>query len=149
MNRAPMILKTDPGGRPIRWIDVRLAAGYLLRDEIAWASPEIAVALHGGTCARTGLRSRIDIPSIVAVSGARAAFYDATVPRLTNAALFLRDRRLCCYCGEVFDRAEKKVGIFAVERSEDHPHCQFCFDCHNADSFALRDAARARMEGAA
>lgn len=53
------------------------------------------------------------------------------------------------YCGEVFDRSEEKVGIFAVERSEDHPHCQFCFDCHKADSFALRDAARARMEGSA
>ena len=103
MDRAPMILKTDPGGRPIRWIDVRNAAGYLLREEVAWASPEVAVVLHGGISALSGLRSRIDIPSIVAVSGARAAYYDETVPRLTNAALFLRDRRLCCYCGDVFD----------------------------------------------
>ncbi|MDZ7748339.1 MAG: HNH endonuclease [Halofilum sp. (in: g-proteobacteria)] len=102
MNWQPMILKTDPGGRPIRWIDVRLAAGYMLRDEVAWASDAIAVVLRGGTSARSGLRSRIDIPSIVAVAGARAKYYDATVPRLTNAALFLRDRHLCCYCGDLF-----------------------------------------------
>jgi hypothetical protein len=98
-----MILKTDPGGRPIRWIDERNAAGYLLREEVAWSSAATAVVLRGGICARTGLRSQIDIPSIVAVTGARAAYYDDTVPRLTNEALFLRDRRLCCYCGDVFD----------------------------------------------
>lgn len=103
MHRQPMILKTDPGGRPIRWVDVRAAAAYMLRDEVAWASAATAVVLHGGTCARTGRRSRLDIPSIVAVSSARAAYYDHTVPRLTNEALFLRDRHLCCYCGDVFD----------------------------------------------
>jgi len=97
-----MILKTDPGGRPIRWIDVRTAAAYLLRDEVAWSSYETAVILHGGICARTGVQSRLDIPSILAVLGARAAYVDATVPRLTNAALFQRDRYLCCYCGGHF-----------------------------------------------
>lgn len=97
-----MILKTDPGGRPIRWIDVRVAAGYMLRDEVAWASDATAVVLRGGISARTGIRSRLTIPSIVAVAGARAAFYDDTVPRLTNEALFLRDRHLCCYCGDHF-----------------------------------------------
>lgn len=98
----PMILKTDPGGRPIRWIDIRTAAAYLLRDEVAWSSAETAIILRGGTCARSGMRSRLDIPSILAVLGARAAHYDATVPRLTNDALFLRDRYLCCYCGDLF-----------------------------------------------
>jgi len=99
-----MILKTDPGGRPIRWVDIRAAAAYMLRDEIAWNSAATAVVLHGGTCARTGRRSRLEIPSIVAIASARAAFHDATVPRLTNDALFLRDRYLCCYCGDVFDQ---------------------------------------------
>jgi hypothetical protein len=98
----PMILKTDPGGRPIRWIDIRTAAAYLLRDEVAWSSAETAIILHGGTCARSGIRSRLDIPSILAVLGARAAQYDRTVPRLNNDALFLRDRYLCCYCGDLF-----------------------------------------------
>lgn len=102
MITPPMILKTDPGGRPIRWIDCRLAVGYMLRDEVAWTSDATAVVLHGGISARSGIRSRIDIPSIVAVSGARAYYYDATVPRLTNDALFLRDRHLCCYCGDHF-----------------------------------------------
>ncbi len=100
MQRTPMILKTDPGGRPIRWIDVRMAAGYLLRDEVLWASEATAAILRGGISAFTGSRSRLDIPSIVAVHGARAHFVDAMVPRLTNAALFLRDRHLCCYCGD-------------------------------------------------
>ena len=66
------------------------------------SSAATAVILHGGTCARTGRRSRLDIPSIVAISSARAAFYDESVPRLTNEALFLRDRHLCCYCGQLF-----------------------------------------------
>jgi len=100
---APMILKTDPGGRPIRWIDVRTAAAYLLRDEVAWASPEIATILRGGISARSGLRSRLDIPSILAVLSARAAYHDRNVPRLTNAGLFQRDRYLCCYCGDLFN----------------------------------------------
>ena len=102
MITPPMILKTDPGGRPIRWIDCRLAVGYMLRDEVAWTSDATAVVLRGGISARSGIRSRIDIPSIVAVSGAHAYYYDATVPRLTNDALFLRDRHLCCYCGDHF-----------------------------------------------
>jgi len=103
MYRQPMILKTDPGGRPIRWVDIRAAAAYMLRDEIAWTSAATAIVLHGGICARTGRRSRLDIPSIVAISSARATYYDDSVPRLTNEALFLRDRHLCCYCGDVFD----------------------------------------------
>jgi hypothetical protein len=48
------------------------------------------------------------------------------------------------YCGEVFDRRDEQVGIFAVGRSEGHPHDKRCFDCYNANSFALREAARAR-----
>ena len=102
VNVAPMILKTDPGGRPIRWIDVRTAAAYLLREEVAWSSAETAVRLRGGISAATGARSRLDIPSILAVLGARSAYSDASVPRLTNEALFLRDRYLCCYCGDLF-----------------------------------------------
>lgn len=98
-----MILKLDPGGRPIRWIDYRNAAAYLLRDEVAWSSSETAITLRGGISSRTGRRSRLDIPSILAVLGARAALYDATVPRLSNDALFQRDRHLCCYCGNLFD----------------------------------------------
>jgi hypothetical protein len=102
MQATPMILKTDPGGRPIRWINVRLAAGYLLRDEVIWASPATAAVLRGGISARSGHRSRLAVPSIVAVAGARGRFNDAMVPRLTNPALFLRDRHLCCYCGNGF-----------------------------------------------
>ena len=101
----PMILKTDPGGRPIRWVDVRTAAAYLLRQEVAWSSAATAITLRGGFSARTGERSRLDIPSILAVLGARSAFSDHTVPRLTNDALFLRDRYLCCYCGHHFAAA--------------------------------------------
>ncbi len=98
----PMILKTDPGGRPIRWIDVRTAAAYLLRAEVAWSSTATAITLRGGISAWTGRQSRLDIPSILAVLGARSAHIDSTVPRLTNDALFLRDRYLCCYCGNHF-----------------------------------------------
>lgn len=104
---APMILKTDPGGRPIRWIHARTAAAYLLRDEVAWSSCETAITLRGGIAARSGLRSRLDIPSILAVLNARAAYLDATVPRLTNDGLFQRDRYLCCYCGDWF--ADRKA----------------------------------------
>lgn len=99
---SPMILKTDPGGRPIRWIDIRAAAAYLLREEVVWASDATAIVLRGGISARTGRRSCLDIPSILAVMGARAAWHDASVPRLSNDALFLRDRSLCCYCGDHF-----------------------------------------------
>ncbi len=100
--RAPLILKTDAGGRPIRWIDYQAAAGYLLRDEVAWASSEIVLVLRGGISQLTGERSRLAVPSILGIRSARATYYEDVVPALTNANLFRRDRYVCAYCGEDF-----------------------------------------------
>ena len=100
--RAPLILKTDAGGRPIRWIDYQAAAGYLLRDEVAWASSEIVLVLRGGISQLTGERSRLALPSILGIRSARASYYEDVVPALTNANLFRRDRHVCAYCGEDF-----------------------------------------------
>ena len=100
--RAPLILKVDAGGRPIRWIDYQAAAGYLLREEVVWASSEIVIVLHGGISQLTGERSRLAVPSILAIRSARASYYEDMVPALTNANLFRRDRYVCAYCGEAF-----------------------------------------------
>ncbi len=100
--RVPLILKTDAGGRPIRWIDYQAAAAYLLRDEVVWASSEIVVMLRGGISRLTGERSRLAVPSILGIRSARASYYEDRVPALTNANLFRRDCYVCAYCGEDF-----------------------------------------------
>ncbi|HEX4649807.1 MAG TPA: HNH endonuclease, partial [Steroidobacteraceae bacterium] len=62
--------------------------------------------LYGGTCARTGLRTVVDVNSIIATFGhtgnpgnLRGSAY---TPPLNNQTLFRRDAYLCLYCGARF-----------------------------------------------
>jgi 5-methylcytosine-specific restriction endonuclease McrA len=67
---------------------------------IAWTAGEQIFTFHGGTCRRTGERSRVEVNSIVAVKrSALRRHSKRTVPPLTNRELFLRDAHLCMYCG--------------------------------------------------
>ncbi len=104
--RAFWILKTDAGGRPVRWIDHQAAANYLLRDEVAWSAGGTAAVLHGGVSAISGERSVLMIPAILAIRGERSQVYANHVPVLSNPNLFRRDRCLCAYCGDDFTRAQ-------------------------------------------
>jgi 5-methylcytosine-specific restriction endonuclease McrA len=97
---APLILRLDMSGTPVTWIPWQDAVCLYSRDMIAWTAGEQIFTFHGGTCRRTGERSRVEVNSIVAVKrSALRRHSKRTVPPLTNRELFLRDAHLCMYCG--------------------------------------------------
>ena len=96
------ILRTDVSGMPLEWIDYREAAGLYHTDQVAYTCGTLLYRLYGGTCARTGLRTIVDVNSIIATFGhtgnpgnLRGAAY---TPPLNNQTLFRRDAYLCLYC---------------------------------------------------
>lgn len=99
---APLILTLDNAGRPIDWINWQEATTLYVREQIAWTASQTTFRVFGGTCQRTGLRSFIDINTIIALRGAQPKHNRNVVPSLTNRALFERDRHTCLYCGQNF-----------------------------------------------
>ena len=97
----PSILKLDKGGMPVAWIRWQTAATLYARKRVCWEAGEERFVIHGGTCARTGLQSKIEVGSIVAVAD-RSRRFERSAPLLTNRTLFQRDRNLCLYCGDLF-----------------------------------------------
>lgn len=90
---------------PIEWIDYQQATKLLSLDQVLYSLGTTLYRIHGGICARTGLRSFIDVNAIVATRGTfkhhghRQPGYS---PPLCNASLFRRDQNLCLYCGTQF-----------------------------------------------
>jgi 5-methylcytosine-specific restriction endonuclease McrA len=101
MESIPAILKLDAGGLPVSWIRWQTAVTLYTRERVRWEAGEGRFVIHGGICARTGLRSSIEIGSIIAVAD-KSRRYERATPLLTNRTLFQRDRNLCLYCGEMF-----------------------------------------------
>lgn len=98
-----LILKLDVAGRPVGWVTAEDGAVLYCRDQIAWEAGEGFVRLHGGHSHATGLRSILDVNTIVATRSVdRRAFDVDDIPALSNARLFRRDEHMCLYCGETF-----------------------------------------------
>ena len=101
---AQQVLRTDVAGMPLEWVDYREAVRLYHTAQVAYACGSLIYSLHGGYNARSGLRSVIDVNSIIATQGTghgvgRMAGY---TPPLNNHTLFKRDSYLCLYCGERF-----------------------------------------------
>ena len=94
------ILKVDPGGRPMRWISVEEAATVIVSGRMLWSYGNKVTTLRGGLD-RSGRRSTLDIPGILAVVGSSHVWQRFSAP-LCNRLLFRRDHSLCLYCGEQF-----------------------------------------------
>lgn len=103
--QIPSILKLDAGGLPVSWIRWQTAVTLYARERVRWEAGEERFTIHGGTCARTGQQSCIEIGSIIAVAD-KSRRYEKGVPMLTNRTLFQRDRNLCLYCGLQFNPNE-------------------------------------------
>ena len=74
---------------------------------IAWTAGVEQFIFHGGICRKTGLRSCVEVSSIIAVKrSSRHKTGQRTIPPLTNRELFLRDAHLCMYCGHQFREYE-------------------------------------------
>ena len=97
---APLILRLDISGSPIRWIPWQLAVNLYSREKIAWTTGDSVFTFHGGVNRLTGQRSIVEINSIIAVKHSTQSKYTGrAIPPLTNRELFLRDANLCMYCG--------------------------------------------------
>ncbi len=99
---VPLILTLDNAGRPITWVNWQEAVNLYVREQVAWSASDTTLRIQGGTCQKTGLRSFIDLNTIIAVRGAKDKHNHDITPALTNRALFERDRYTCLYCGNHF-----------------------------------------------
>lgn len=113
MPLGQQILRTDVAGMPLEWVDYRCAVRLYHTEQVAYECGRPLFRLRGGTNARTGCRSVVDVSSIIATYGHGSTYptRDAYTPPLNNHTLFRRDAYLCLYCGERF---------LAVDLSRDH-----------------------------
>ena len=96
------VLRTDVAGRPIEWIDYKEAVRLHHTGQVAYTFGSLLYSLRGGTNARTGRRTVVDVNSIMATvghSGNPGNHRPDYVPPLNNETLFKRDDYLCLYCG--------------------------------------------------
>jgi 5-methylcytosine-specific restriction endonuclease McrA len=100
----PSILKLDVSGLPVGWIHWQTAVTLYARKRVCWEAGAERFSVAGGLCARTGLRSHLEIGSIVAVAD-RSRRYALGAPLLTNRTLFQRDQNICLYCGQEYSFA--------------------------------------------
>jgi len=99
---SQQVLRTDVAGMPLEWVDYRDAVRLYHTEQVAYACGSSLYVLHGGINAMTGLRSRVEINSIIATHGtghAQGRLREDYVPPLNNQTLFRRDADLCLYCG--------------------------------------------------
>ncbi len=101
---TPLILRLDIAGSPVRWIPWQDAVNLYSREMIAWTAGDSVFTFHGGTSRLTGLRSSVEINSIIAVKRSNPVKHSKRItPPLTNRELFLRDAFLCMYCGHKYN----------------------------------------------
>jgi len=99
------VLRTDASGMPLEWINYQEAVKLYHLDQVAYSCGSILYQLHGGYNAITGLRSIIEVNSIIATYGnnhALSRMRDTYTPPLNNQSLFARDAHVCLYCGNRF-----------------------------------------------
>ncbi len=100
------VLRTDVSGMPLEWINYQEATKLYCADQVAYTCGEPLYIVRGGINSRTGLKSSIEINSIIATYGNNKSLHDSYVPPLNNQTLFRRDTHICMYCGEGFDRRD-------------------------------------------
>jgi len=86
------------------WINYQEATKLYCADQVAYTCGEALYVVRGGVNSKTGIKSRIEINSIIATYGNNKTLHDSYVPPLNNQTLFKRDTYLCMYCGGSFHR---------------------------------------------
>lgn len=102
---SQQVLRTDVSGMPLEWIDYRDAVRLYHTEQVAYTCGMSLFKVHGGICARTGVRSVIEVNSIIATTGHQLGYAENRhnyVPPLNNKTLFRRDANVCMYCGVRF-----------------------------------------------
>ena len=106
---SQLVLRTDVSGMPLEWIDYKEAARLYHQEQVAYTCGRSIFRLCGGTNARTGNRTVLDVNSIVATVGHTGNPGNTRhdyVPPLNNQTLFRRDAFLCMYCAQRFAARE-------------------------------------------
>jgi 5-methylcytosine-specific restriction endonuclease McrA len=148
---SQQVLRTDVAGMPLEWIDYREAARLYHMGQVAYVCGSRLYQLFGGTNARSGMRTIVDVNSIVATIGhthnpgnTRSDY----TPPLNNQTLFRRDAYLCMYCGMRFPSAQLSrdhIRPFSQGGSDTWNNVvSACRRCNNAK--ASRTPEQAKME---
>ena len=95
------ILQLEASGLPQAWITNEVAASHYASGNVRWTVGEPCVTMRGGTNARSGRQSTLDLHPIIATNGTSRLNLHESVPSLTNPKLWVRDRYTCAYCGSV------------------------------------------------
>lgn len=99
------VLRTDASGMPLEWLGYQAAAKLYHLGLVAYSCGSTLYTLSGGINAQSGLRSRIEVNSIIATHKQHhrtKGFSTRYAPPLCNQSLFRRDNQLCLYCGFSF-----------------------------------------------
>lgn len=103
VDTLPMVLCLNAGGEALEWVSFKTYALYKINEKILWSLSQQEFLIRGGTNAKTGERSVLQMDTIIAVdSSISPTKYRHTAPALNNRELFARDHKLCAYCGNVF-----------------------------------------------
>lgn len=97
---SPLVLGLDVAGIPIDWLSWQDAVCLQVRGQVAWSAGRETFRFRGGINHHDGVRSVVEVSSIISVRNARAYLQEHVTPILTNVHLFRRDRFTCLYCGE-------------------------------------------------
>ena len=104
MKSNSLVLACDRAGNPSAWLNTEMAVHLVATDRVLAPMGDHARVVYGGVNAASGLRSSIELSSIL-LTNARVRQHrwerDYEAP-LTNRALFARDGYLCLYCGNLF-----------------------------------------------
>lgn len=106
---ALRVLRTDISATPIEWIGVEEAVKLYCQEQVAYPMGQVLCCVRGGINARSGLRSRVDVSSIVCTQGRQRCehkHHPDYTPPLNNNTLFRRDANMCMYCGGTFRDSE-------------------------------------------
>jgi 5-methylcytosine-specific restriction endonuclease McrA len=104
INTSQRILRTDISATPVDWIGVEEAVKLYSQEQVAYPMGTPLCVMHGGTNAKSGLRSTVEVHSILCTQGHRKGRKSnpGYVPPLNNVTLFRRDANVCLYCGKIF-----------------------------------------------
>ena len=95
MHENRQILKLNSAGHPTGWVNYQTAVRLYYLDQIAFECGSSNIVIKGGTSRLTGLRSVININSIIATKSLHKLDYSAFTPSLNNSSLFMRDANTC------------------------------------------------------
>ena len=98
-----LVLVVDKGGTPKDWANMETAACYYAREKVLWELGVTVKTMLGGHN-EFGEQSRIDISSIISVSGPILGdkFYTTQTVYADRMTLYARDQYICAYCGGEF-----------------------------------------------